>query len=223
MRSISFLLPAFVFALASVGQPVFAQTSPAQTAPVKKVAAATAPAPITTNFKSSGLASAKVQIELYTDYECPACREFYLNTLPQVNKEFIQTGKVRLLHRDFPLQQHKYTRIATRYANAAGQLGKYDLVANQIFQTQAEWSQNGNLDAVLSRVLAPGDLKQIRDLATSGDTKLDDSVNADVAMGGRDNLQQTPTIVIVANGKRDVIAGAIPFPILKQYLEQKLK
>ena len=219
MRSISFFLPAVVLALAGTGLQLAAQTP----APAKAAAsAAVAPAPIKTNFKESGSSSAKVSIELYTDYECPACREFFLNTLPSVKKEFIDTGKVRLIHRDFPLQQHRYTRMATKYANAAGQMGKYDLVATQIFQTQAEWAQNGNLDAVLARVLAPGDLAKLKAMATT-DTHLDDSVNVDVAMGGRDNLQQTPTIVIVANGKREVIAGAIPFPILKQYLEQKLK
>lgn len=174
-------------------------------------------------WKLSGSPAAKVSIELYTDYECPACREFYLNTLPSVEKEYIATGKVRLIHRDFRLPQHKFTRQATAYANAAGELGKYKLVADQIFQTQPEWSADGNLDKVLSRVLSPGDLKAIKDLATSGGARLEASTLEDERMGGNiDHLQQTPTIVVVAGGKRDVIAGAVPYPILKQYLEQKL-
>jgi protein-disulfide isomerase len=59
-------------------------------------------------------------------------------------------------------------------------------------------------------------------MAKSSDTKIDESVNADVAMGNRDNLRQTPTIVIIAKGKREVIAGALPFSILKSYIDKKL-
>jgi hypothetical protein len=54
------------------------------------------------------------------------------------------------------------------------------------------------------------------------DTHLDDTVTTDVAMGNQDHLSQTPTIVIVSKGKRDVIGGGMPFMILKQYLNQKL-
>ena len=41
-------------------------------------------------------------------------------------------------------------------------------------------------------------------------------------MGNKDRLNQTPTIVIVANGKRDVIGGITPYPILKSYIDKKL-
>ena len=212
MRILSFLLPAIV---ASVG---LAQTG----ASVRKVADSKAP-PAVKNFKESGPPTARVTIELYTDYECPACREFYLNVLPQLKREYIDTGKVRLIHRDFPLPQHKYTKTATRYANAAGEIGKYDLVAKQLFDTQPEWSQSGNVDGEVAKVLPPGDMVKVRELV-SKDPHLDDSVNADVSMGSyTDRLQQTPTIVIVANGKRDVIGGAPPYGILKQYLDSKLR
>jgi hypothetical protein len=41
-------------------------------------------------------------------------------------------------------------------------------------------------------------------------------------MGNQDHLTQTPTIVIVSKGKRDVIGGGVAYPILKAYLNQKL-
>ena len=72
------------------------------------------------NFKESGSASAPITLEVYTDYQCPHCREFYLDVLPSLTKEFIATGKVRLIHRDFRLPQFQYSKTATRYANAAG-------------------------------------------------------------------------------------------------------
>src|SRR5665213_3630487 len=94
--------------------------------------------PAKNSFKISGSPAARVQIELYTDFQCPHCREFYLDTLPSVIREYVQTGKVRLIHRDFPLSSFPFSRLAARYANAAGELGKYDVVATQVFQTQPE-------------------------------------------------------------------------------------
>jgi protein-disulfide isomerase len=175
------------------------------------------------NFKESGSPTAPITVEIYTDYECPACRALYMDTLPSLNADFVATGKVRLVHRDYPLPQHQFSKLATRYANAAGTIGKYEIVANQIFVTQPEWAQNGNVDAAVAKVLAPADMEKVRAMVKS-DSHLDDSVTQDVAMGNnQDHVSQTPTIVIVAKGKREPIAGGMPYSILKQYLEQKLK
>ncbi|HWE48444.1 MAG TPA: thioredoxin domain-containing protein [Bryobacteraceae bacterium] len=174
------------------------------------------------NFKESGSPSAKVQIEIYTDYQCPACRELYMNILPSLTKDYVQTGKVHLVHRDFPLPQHQFTLTATKYANSAGMIGKYDIVAAQIFKTQPEWEQNGNVDAEVAKVLSPADMQKVRELVKADPASMEDSVRADQAMGNRDRLNQTPTIVIVANGKRDVIGGITPYPILKSYIDKKL-
>jgi protein-disulfide isomerase len=173
------------------------------------------------NFKESGSPTAPVGMEIYTDYQCPACRDLYMNVLPSLVADFVATGKVHLLHRDFPLQMHQFSKLATRYANAAGTIGKYDVVANQIFVTQPEWEQNGNVDAAVAKVLSPADLEKVRALVKT-DTHLDDSVTRDVAMGNQDHLTQTPTIVIIAKGKREVIGGGMPYGILKQYLNAKL-
>jgi protein-disulfide isomerase len=174
------------------------------------------------NFKESGSPTAPVKIEIYTDYECPACRDLYMNTLPSLTSDFVATGKVQLLHRDYPLPQHQYSRLATRFANAAGAIGKYEVVANQLFVSQPEWSVNGNVEAAVAKVLSPADMEKVKAMVKS-DTHLDDTVTTDVAMGNnQDHLTQTPTIVIIAKGKRDVIGGGMPYTILKQYLNQKL-
>jgi protein-disulfide isomerase len=211
MRYLVFLLPAAL---------LMAQTPAAQkkTASSKPLTAAAAPV---TNFHETGSPNAPITMEVYADYQCPACRAFFMDVLPSVTTDFIATGKVRFIHRDFPLQMHQFSRVAVKYANAAGQIGKYDVVANQLFVTQAEWEQNGNIDAQLSKVISPADLEKIKTIMKT-DTHLDDSVTRDVAMGNQDHLTQTPTIVIVSKGKRDVIGGGVAYPILKAYLNQKL-
>jgi protein-disulfide isomerase len=184
-------------------------------------ALATAVTPPAKNFKESGSPTAPVTVEIYTDYECPACRDLYMNTLPLLNSEFVAPGKVHLLHRDYPLPQHQFSKLATRYANAAGAIGKYEVVANQLFVSQPEWAQNGNVDAAVAKVLSPADMEKVRAMVKT-DSHLDDTVAKDVAMGNNtDHLNQTPTIVIVAKGKREAF-GPVPYTVLKQYLNQKL-
>jgi protein-disulfide isomerase len=174
------------------------------------------------NFKESGSPTAPLTIELYTDYQCPHCRAFYLEVLPELAKEYIKTGKVRLIHRDFRLSQMQYSKLATRYANAAGQIGRYDLVAKQLFETQPEWAQNGNIDAEIVKVLPPGEMQKVRDLVQN-DPHLDDQTVKDEAMAiNEDHLAATPTIVIVYKGKRESVSGGSTWPLLKSYIDGKL-
>ena len=175
------------------------------------------------DYKVSGSPTAPVTVELYTDYECPACRYFYLEILPTLTKDFVATGKVRLVHRDFRLPAHQFSKLATRYANAAGEIGKFDLVTNQLFVSQPEWGQNGNVDAAVAKVLSPADMEKVRNLVKN-DAHLDDTAVRDEAMANtQDHLTETPTIVIVAKGKRESFGGGqMPYSILKQYLNQKL-
>jgi protein-disulfide isomerase len=220
MRSLQLLIPA---GLVSAMLVLTAQTPPPSAAHKKTVPEhkATMPAPAVKNYKLSGSPSAPVTLELYTDFECPSCRMMYLDVLPPLEAQYVATGKVQLLHRDFPLPMHPYSKLAARYANAAGQIGKYDVVAGQLFRTQPDWAQNGNVDGAVAKVLSQAEMAKVRDLV-KGDSHLDDTVTADVAMGNKDNLNQTPTLVIVKNGKRQKIDGNVPFGILKTYLDQML-
>jgi protein-disulfide isomerase len=187
--------------------------------PVVLVATAQAQTPA---FKESGTVMAPITLELYTDYQCPHCRAFYLETLPLLTNEFVKTGKVRLIHRDFPLPQFQYSKMAMHYANASGQVGKFDAVALQLFETQPEWAQNGNVDAAVAKVLTPAEMEKVRMLVKT-DSHLDDSVARDVAMAtDTDHLKATPTVVIVFKGKRETISGGPAWPVLKAYLNDKL-
>jgi protein-disulfide isomerase len=173
------------------------------------------------SFKESGSPTAPIVCEVYTDYQCPHCALFYQDTVPQLMKEYVRTGKVRLLHRDFPLPQHPYAWLAARYANAAGQLGYYDVVVSQLFKTQGVWSGDGDVDLQVAPVLPQAILAKVRDLvkARSG---TDESVADDQEMAAQDDVHSTPTVVIVAHGKRQALPGGVSFPLLKSYLDDTL-
>ena len=173
------------------------------------------------NYKQSGSPNAPVIFEIYSDYECPACAAFYTRVYPQFETEYVKTGKVRVVHRDFPLPQHPFAKLAARYANAAGEAGHYEEVVKQLFASQPEWAASGNVDGAVAHVLSPETMVKVRALVES-DAGLDATVAADLSMAGSDRINQTPTIVFVYNGIREKVAGAPSFDLLRSYLEGKL-
>src|ERR1700712_5429954 len=101
MRYLLLLIPA---ALLTAQTPA----APKKAVEHKTTAPVVAKETVVKNFKESGSPTAPITIEVYTDYECPACRELFLNTLPPLTTDCVATGKVRLIHRDYPLPQHQY-------------------------------------------------------------------------------------------------------------------
>ena len=180
------------------------------------------PEPENFAFKTSGSASAPITLEIYSDYECPYCARFYDESVPLILAQYVATGKVRLIHRDLPLPQHRWARLAARYANAAGALGEYDLVVNQIFRTQAAWRENGDIDFQVAQVLPPGLMQKVRERVMN-DSTLDHTIAMDLEMVSKDHVNQTPSLVVESKGKRENIGPPPSFGVLKNYLDQLLR
>ena len=68
---------------------------------------------------------APVTLIEFTDYECPFCKKFYKKALKKLKKAYIDTGKLRLVVRDFPLPFHKNARLAANAAHCAGEQNKF--------------------------------------------------------------------------------------------------
>jgi len=165
-------------------------------------------------FKESGSPTAPVTCELYTDFECPHCATFYLETAPQFVARYVDTGKVRLIHRDFPLARHRYARVAARYANAAGQAGYYQAVANRLFRTQAVWSADGNIDEQVARVVPAAAMDKVRALVRD-DPAVENSVAADEAQARENRIDRTPTLL--CNGQ--IIGPNLSFGTIEASLD----
>jgi protein-disulfide isomerase len=187
-------------------------------------AQATQQAPaLLSNFRESGPSDARVTVEVYSDYQCPSCAAAYLNgSLPQFVKDYVKTGKVRFIHRDYPLPQHQYAKLAARYVNAAGRLGFYDAAVDHVFRTQGQWEKDGSVDAQMARLLPPNAIAKVRQMVQL-DKSLDNLVQADLALGAKDAINQTPSMVVVARGKRQVIVPIPNYQFLKSYIDDLLK
>jgi protein-disulfide isomerase len=183
-------------------------------------AAAVSPAPVV-NYKESGSPGAPVVCEIYSDYECPSCASFYTTVFPQLVAEFVKTGKVRVVHRNFPLPRHPFAKLAARYANAAGETGHFEEVERQLFLSQPAWAVSGDVDAAVAQVLPAETMRKVRELVKN-DPELDRTVAADLSMVAQDHVNQTPTIVFVYKGARRKVAGAPTLDLLRSYLREML-
>ncbi len=209
--------------------PVVIEQAPAPAPPPAAApAAAVAAAPVAKaqphkrNYKESGARNAPITCELFTDFQCPHCALFYLETLPQLITNYVDTGKVKLIHRDFPLPMHPYARTAALYANAAGELGYYDVVSRQLFKTQGIWSGDGDVDLQVRPVLPADVMEKVRTLVKT-DPAVAASISTDMDRVHELGINQTPTLVVTAKGDRQVLPGNSSFALLKSYLDDLLK
>lgn len=89
------------------------------------------------NEPTLGNANAKVAIVEFSDFQCPFCRKFHQETLPQIRSEYIDTGKVQLIYRDVPLENHPHAKLAAVAASCAGAQKHYWEAADALFEPEA--------------------------------------------------------------------------------------
>ncbi len=159
-----------------------------------------------------GQADAPVTIIEFTDYQCPFCGRHFTQTYSQIKTNYIDTGKVKYVSRDFPLSFHPFAQKASEAAECAEDQGKFWEMHDKLFETQAVWS--GVADAV-------GSFKQYaKDLglnAATFDSCLDGGTHAqevkdDMADGSASGIDGTPGFWILGpDGQSQKISGAYPY------------
>ena len=159
-------------------------------------------------------------MEVFSDYQCPACKTMFTATNRRLMDDYVSTGKVYLVHRDYPLPMHAYSRVAARYARAAAQLGKGEPVEQTLFQNQEKWEQNGDVDGTVAAVLSAAEMTKVRALVKGG--TMDSLIDKDYNLGQTYRVNQTPTTVFHSKGQTYPFAGVLTYDTLKQFLNQLL-
>jgi protein-disulfide isomerase len=165
-----------------------------------------------------GSKNAPIVMEVFSDFQCPACKTLFVTTNRQVMDNYVSTGKVYFIHRDFPLPMHAHSQVAALYSRAAAHVGKFEVVEEALFNNQEKWEQSGDVDGTVAAVLSPAEMTRVRALV-KGST-LSPLIQKDVALGKLDNVNQTPTTVFHAKGQTFPYAGVMNYDILRNFLDQ---
>ena len=161
--------------------------------------------------KALGSPTAPVIMEVFESLDCPHCRDLNETTLPLVVRDFVTTGKVYLVHREFPLSgpYHLWAREAANYATAAGRIGKYEQVSDALFKSQMAWDMDeSKVWPAVASVLTATEQRKVQALAKdpSVTAEVEREYQEGVAMG----VNSTPTMVVTHGAQR--------FPIPAQQL-----
>ena len=166
----------------------------------------------------TGAADAPVTVVEFADYECPACGVYATMTAAQFKSEFVDTGKVRLAFRDFPLSQHQNAPLAAVAASCANVEKRWEAMHDILFRSQAQWSESSS-DAFKTQLIDYA--RQIGMDSNAFQTCLSSNqfagaIQADMDAGAAAGLEATPTFII--NGYR--LSGALPIEGLRAVLLQ---
>jgi protein-disulfide isomerase len=192
------------------------RSAPARVATAGPVRTSVADAPVL------GRSDAPVTLVEFSDYQCPFCQRFFATTLPALKKDYIDTGKLRYVFRDFPLEVHPHARKAAEAAHCAGEQGKYWQMHDVLFQHQG--------------ALAPPQLaEQARTIGVEGAAfdaclasgRYASRVERGLAEGAAAGVQGTPGFVVGKTQSGDTvegtpIRGAQPWETFRRIIEQLL-
>ena len=164
-----------------------------------------------------GNENAKVPMVEFSDFECPFCGRFYSETLSQIEKEYIDTGKVKLYYRHYPLSFHPKAVPLANAAECANDQNAFWKMHDKIFENNAtvstmtddqikQWAADLGLDT--STFISCYDNK-------THQSAIDEDTTAGTAVG----VSGTPTFYI--NGRQ--LVGAMPFASFKAIIDEELK
>jgi len=160
-----------------------------------------------------GNPNASVTIVEFSDFQCPFCVKFYTDTYKSIEEEYILTGKVKFIYRDFPLTNHEFAEGAAIAAECAGYQGKYYQMYSMLF----DYGLSSNKDTYVKYAKTIG-LDQTAFQACINSDITFQEIKQDFKDGQDLGINSTPSFFI--NGEQ--IVGARPYSVFKEVIDRKL-
>lgn len=170
--------------------------------------------------------NAPITIIEFSDFQCPFCAKFHETTLPLLEKNYILTGKVNFVYRDFPITSiHPNAVTAALASECTDDQGKYWEMHDMIFENQRIWqglepSQSANTfrDYAIELGL---NMDEFDSCMTSG--KYIEEIKNDLDDGRAYGVSGTPGFFV---GNAEIgftkLIGAQPFSSFKQVIDRQL-
>lgn len=191
------------------------QSQPAQTADIRKVKTAGDP--------FIGNPNAPVTIAYWYDYQCPFCQRNEEQTMPQVIKDYVDTGKVKIVFKDFQfLGPDSQTLGQTSRAVWEIAPDKFYAWHKAVYDNQGTentgWATPAKIHSVTKSVLGTANTNKVLALVKANGAIYQKEMDADKAEGKGFGVTGTPSFII---GKQ-LIIGAVPYATLKQAIDTAL-
>lgn len=169
-----------------------------------------------------GDANAPITLVEFSDFQCPYCSRFLQNSFGLIEENYIKTGKVKFVYRDFPLDFHPQAQLAAEAAECADEQGKFRGMHDMLFNEQSQWAGNSDAAKVIKGYAKKLGLNTKQFDGCVDTNKYATEVKKDLIDGASMGVSGTPGFFI--NGK--VISGAMPYetvfkPIFDAELEGK--
>ena len=181
----------------------------------------------TDNDPIIGNPNAPITIIEFSDFQCPFCAKFHLETLPLIMNEYIKDGQVKLVFRDFPIQSiHPNALPASVAAECANEQGKFKEMHDILFEKQNDWN-NQTLDNVIITFnqYASGiglEEKEFDSCLKNG--KYIEEIQKDLDDGRTYGISGTPGFFVGNNQIGFIeLKGAQPFENFKKVIDSQLK
>ncbi len=158
----------------------------------------------------------------YTDYQCPFCQRFHSSAFKSIEKDFIDTGKIIYISRDFPLSNHAYARTSAIAARCAGAQNKFWQYRPILFENQAKLEHKDLLNYAQKIALNIPDFDKCLNKNTYSE-----AIDMDIKSAEQVGINGTPTIILGrVNGKTlkgIKLSGAFNYEVYKSKLEELAK
>jgi len=191
-------------------------TAAAQTSPAGEVPMADLLVPGPLGDEIQGQADAPVTIVEYASMTCPHCAQFQAKTFPKLKERYIDTGKVRFIFREFPLDP--LAAGAFMLARCADK-DKYFAVIDLLFGTQRDWVVPNPLQPLLNVAKQAGYTEETFNTCLKNQQVLDGIQNVRDRAAKVLNVESTPTFFV--NGKR--VVGDVSIEDLEKEMKPYLK
>jgi len=167
-----------------------------------------------------GSASAPVTVYEMSDFQCPYCREFALNTFPAIASSYVATGRARWAFSNFPLTNiHPNAVAAAEVGLCAAQQGGFWRVHDLLYQHQDVWAPLKEPAAFFLTLADSAKLSKPALLACLQSPSTEDAIRADAQGASRSGASSTPTFYIEGG----LLVGAQPLEVFRQVLDSILR
>ena len=171
------------------------------------------------SVSSRGDPDAPVVIVEFSDYQCPFCRRHFLETMPKLIEDYIDTGKVRYVFKDFPLTNiHPQAVEASFAAECAGEQDAYWEMHDKLYTEQERWAGVDNATEVFSDFADELGLDTEAFTTCVSDARYQEDVIQNFQEGVNAGVSGTPAFFI--NGV--FVSGAQPYEVFQQIIEDAL-